>query len=687
MDSQGDPLTCRCTPGAADHAATRRGGRVVQRRGHRVVKRRSSIRRVLALVTVPGIAAACLVVPAAAQAASASVASLPSSFSFSGSGWGHGVGLSQSGARGQAQEGRTSTQILTHYFTGTQVKPVADAMDLRVNVQFDVASVRLRGEPLGSSGGRVEVNVAGRSYAFAARSVVTLRNAGSSVQVVSASKVIASGNPVVVRWSGTRDSGATGSLPSVLNLVGPTGSIDSSGHRYRYGKVEVRSRVNGAGVRTLSAVNSVRLHDEYLLGIGEMPSSWPMAALQAQTIAARNYALVRYQAGIRPGCWCHVFDDTRDQVFVGYGKEAGASGSRWRQAVLRTAVSATTGQAVLYRGGVAQTFYSSSTGGRTQNSEDVWGSASPYLRSVDDHWSRDKRYNPSFAAWGPRARTQQQVAKAFALPDVVRLDLTSRNASGAVRTAKAWSSKGAYAVLSGATFSQRLALTSRWNFVTGTTDPMAAKAPVAVPTAYALTTGVVPGAVVVPAGATVSGLVLPASASKGKRVVIQKWINRQWKPAASITVATNGRYTYRAAPSSRGNYLFRVWKPSDNCTAKGCATRGAVSAPLRLDTAQRYVVGASAASKRVKKGSFATIQGKVTPTRANSRVLLQRFTGGAWKTLGSATVRTSGRFTYATRPSGTGGFVYRVWKPSDQCASGVCLLKAAVSSTVTVTVA
>ena len=45
-----------------------------------------------------------------------------------GSGWGHGVGLSQYGAKGQADEGRTAEQILTHYFQGTSVVDIGTAI-------------------------------------------------------------------------------------------------------------------------------------------------------------------------------------------------------------------------------------------------------------------------------------------------------------------------------------------------------------------------------------------------------------------------------------------------------------------------------------------------------------------------------------------------------------------------------
>ncbi|TML56776.1 MAG: hypothetical protein E6G17_13945, partial [Actinobacteria bacterium] len=85
------------------------------------------------------------------------------------------------------------------------------------------------------------------------------------------------------------------------NVIGPGDSFDTGGHRYRYGMVDI-AVVNG----NLEVVNQLKLHGEYLWGIAEVPSSWPAEALKAQVVAARTYALRRYQAGQRPECRCHV---------------------------------------------------------------------------------------------------------------------------------------------------------------------------------------------------------------------------------------------------------------------------------------------------------------------------------------------------------------------------------------------
>jgi putative cell wall-binding protein len=74
-------------------------------------------------------------------------------------------------------------------------------------------------------------------------------------------------------------------------------------------------------------------------------------------------------------------------------------------------------------------------------------------------------------------RSQAQVAAAFGLPDVIRIDLTSRCVSGAVKYATAWSSTGKTATVTGAHLAGQLGLPSRWMWRavdSAAADPVAA---------------------------------------------------------------------------------------------------------------------------------------------------------------------------------------------------------------------
>ena len=437
-----------------------------------------------ALLTVPWSANAGA--PAVVPAAALPPVSVPVSVTFSGAGVGHGVGMSQYGALGMAREGYSAAQILAHYYTGTTLAPVRDDVALRVNLMHQVTTAAVRTEGLVPGGGRLEIALAGRPVVRAAPrdAFLLTRRAGTVtvtlVPATGARRTIGSGTSLALRWSGTKVPGGTGTLASVLDLGTSLGALNGSGHRYRYGWVEVTPSTQSA--TGLEVVNVVRLHDEYLLGIGEVPSSWPAAALQAQVIAARSYALAKYGTGaMRGSCRCQVDSGNGpywDQSFVGYSKETSAGGASWRAAVLATDVTTTTARTVLTAGRPITAYYSAATGGRTQSSKDVWGGALPWAQSVDDHWSLLPTISP-WAQWSPRVRTQAQLASAFGLPNVATLDLSKRLVSGALATVTATSSTGRTAIIRGSTFASRLSLPSTWVWRAQdalSSDPVAAAA-------------------------------------------------------------------------------------------------------------------------------------------------------------------------------------------------------------------
>lgn len=120
----------------------------------------------------------------------------------------------------------------------------------------------------------------------------------------------------------------------------------------------------------VDVVNDVGLED-YLRGLAEMPPTWPAAALQAQAIAARTYALHEI-AGAPPG-GPQICATDRCQVYTGLAREAEPGGAQWD-----AAVAATSGQILTYLGAPILAMYSSSNGGQTVDG------GQPYLRSVPD---------------------------------------------------------------------------------------------------------------------------------------------------------------------------------------------------------------------------------------------------------------------------------------------------------------
>ena len=140
------------------------------------------------------------------------------------------------------------------------------------------------------------------------------------------------------------------------------------GNSYR-GSMKLIPSAYAGGV---TVVNALPL-EEYLLGVvpSEVSPSWHEDALRAQAVAARTYA-VYHKDGYRSAGY-DVTDDTRSQVYRGVSVESAAS-SR--------AVRATSGEVVTYGGRPIEALFHASGGGYTENSENVWGSAVPYLRGV-----------------------------------------------------------------------------------------------------------------------------------------------------------------------------------------------------------------------------------------------------------------------------------------------------------------
>jgi SpoIID/LytB domain protein len=340
-------------------------------------------------------------------------------------------------------------------------------MSIRVNVVHTTPAIYFRSEAMVAGGGGIEVTVTGLApVRGTAADLFTAKDVAGKVTVsrtrAGVTTPVGTGSGVVVRWSGTRVPGTSGTAATLLNVATSVSGLATEGHRYRYGFVDIAPATPTP--TTLEVVNSLRLHDEYLLGIAEVSSSWPAAALQAQVLAARSYALVRYgTGGMRAACRCQVdsgHGPYYDQTFVGWTKESSAGGASWRAAVVATLASPTTGNAILSAGKPITAFYFAASGGRTQSSQEVWVATLPYAQSVPDPWSMAAP-NP-WRAWIPRVRTQAQVAVAFGLPDVVRIDLSSRTAGGGVKVAIASSSTGASASLTGESLRTKLGLPSTW---------------------------------------------------------------------------------------------------------------------------------------------------------------------------------------------------------------------------------
>lgn len=132
----------------------------------------------------------------------------------------------------------------------------------------------------------------------------------------------------------------------------------------------------------LLSINKADVED-YLKGVvpSEMPASWPLEALKVQALAARSYAVSYIDVSYKTPY--DVVDNQNSQVHSGISGE--------RESTNR-AVEETSGQLIYYNNSVITAFYHSTSGGSTDNSENVWRYALPYLRGVDDPYSNISPY-------------------------------------------------------------------------------------------------------------------------------------------------------------------------------------------------------------------------------------------------------------------------------------------------------
>lgn len=135
--------------------------------------------------------------------------------------------------------------------------------------------------------------------------------------------------------------------------------------------------------------------EEYLVGVlaAEMPAEYGIEALKAQAVAARSYIARRMnEKNAQHPDAAVCTDSTHCKAYI-CEKDAKA---RWTSdkgdeywEKLKSAVNATCGEVMICEEEVAEAFFFAGSGGRTENSEEVWGEARPYLKSVESPWEED----------------------------------------------------------------------------------------------------------------------------------------------------------------------------------------------------------------------------------------------------------------------------------------------------------
>ncbi|MHB8657006.1 MAG: SpoIID/LytB domain-containing protein [Solirubrobacteraceae bacterium] len=334
-----------------------------------------------------------------------------------GGGFGHGIGMSQYGSYGYALHGRDYRFILAHYYQGTGLGQTDPNRIIRVLL----------------ADGRA-------AFSGATRAGAKRLNPNLTYSVHAG----ADGRLTLTGPSGKR----VGRLVSPLIASG-RGPLELAGVGSYRGSLVFEPDGSG-GVQTVDAVGL----EDYVRGVvsAEMPAGWPMQALRTQAVAARTYAITTSVGG---GAY-DVYADTRSQMYGGVGAETAATDA---------AVAFTRGQVVVYRGVPVVTYFSSSSGGHTENVENVWsGSApEPWLRGVPDpydgaganpyhHWA----LSLSFAA------AQARLA-GFLSGSLIGISVMRRGVSPRILSARVVGTRGSITV-TGAELEQALGLPSTLAF-------------------------------------------------------------------------------------------------------------------------------------------------------------------------------------------------------------------------------
>ena len=344
-------------------------------------------------------------------------------FSFEGAGWGHGVGLPQFGARGRAiaDPGLSGAEIAEYYYPGTSVD---DLDDLSLSVDF-LTSVE---NPLWINldtnrtlltftavGGELDLCLngdgegpcpkpehpgAGQTWTFE-----TLPAGGCAFFHGGVQQGTAGACQAAIAWPD-----AVG-----VDVDEICGSGDVYRCRYETGEIKIRPAGSGFHISLATQLES------YLRGLGELPIEWSeVGANAAQAIVSRSYAVHEFllfegihdrtdlNAGVPTSCYCHMYDDARDQSFV--GTQINGLDRQNLAGVWTAAVDATAGKVLTYSGAnwasftrssVIKAFFHSSTGGWTESNVDAFGASSqfPFFVPVSDPWSVDPAAGNPHAAW------------------------------------------------------------------------------------------------------------------------------------------------------------------------------------------------------------------------------------------------------------------------------------------------
>lgn len=317
------------------------------------------------------------------------------------------------------QKGRNLWLVLL--FWAALVAPAQAALELRVAIEENVSQVKV-----GSSTKAVVRNASGQQV--------------GEIAPMNAFVALSGGGGVALdRWRS-----------SSFWIEPANGGYVWIGDRWYRGRTRVLQTTKG-----LTAINYVDL-EQYLYSVlgAEVYANWPQEALKAQAVAARTYAL--YQRQTRGNSIFDLGDTIAWQVYRGLESEASS---------LYSPVDSTAGQVVTYNGKVILAAFHSSSGGHTENVENVWSSESlPYLRGVPDYDG-----NTPEARWVKTISRSEIGRRISGVGNVISMIPERVSPVGRIITMKIVGDRGSR-VMSGPAIREALGLKSTWFTVSSDGD-------------------------------------------------------------------------------------------------------------------------------------------------------------------------------------------------------------------------
>ncbi len=176
--------------------------------------------------------------------------------------------------------------------------------------------------------------------------------------------------------------------------------------------------------------------EDYIVGVlsGEMPANFEIEALKAQAVAARSYALKKMMSNKAEAY--DVVDTVANQVYL----DEGELKEKWKENYaknlnkIKKAVLETKGEYISYHGEVIEAFFFSTSTGKTENSEEVFSSARPYLKSVDSLW--DAEVSPVFQVENELSLSDFYTKLSLPYQEKLSIEITKQTSTGRIKKLK-----------------------------------------------------------------------------------------------------------------------------------------------------------------------------------------------------------------------------------------------------------